>query len=151
MREVPDGRGRVAAGDPYVKTFDRIPPDAIWKAVEVAWRQSGVKPTMSDAGNRVMSYIAAPAGKKIGNVKIENAFDCGGEKKAPLAARTELTVSVSTLVRALGDGSEVTTSVTATPTPAADGSPAPVCKSKGTLERKLEPQVKVFVVTTVRR
>jgi hypothetical protein len=144
-RDLPDGRGRVIPGDQHVKRFDRVPIEPVWKAVEVAYRQAGIRPSSVDAGNYRITYVAAPAGGKIGNMKIENAFDCGGDKKAPLAATTEMSVSVSTLVRPMGEGAESVTSVVATPVPPADGSPAIVCRSKGTLERKLEPQLKFEV------
>lgn len=154
IRDLPNGRGRVSPGDPYVKSFDRISAEGVWRAVEIAYRQAGIRPTEVHAGGYNISYVASPAGKKIGNLKIEHVFDCGGDKKAPLAATTELAVSVSTRVRPIGDGAESATSVRATAAVPADGSPTPVCTSKGALERRLEPQIKVKVMivsTPVRR
>jgi hypothetical protein len=129
-----------------VKKFDRIPIPMVWKAVEAAYKQAGVKPSFIEPSLNAMSYVASPAGKKIGNPKIVDDFDCGGDKKAPLAATIPLSVNVRTVVKEYGEGSEVTTTVVGTPIAPEDGSVPPVCISRGKLERKLEPQIKIAFV-----
>ena len=152
--EIPDGRGQVmsVAGEPLTKRYRGVPVEALYRNIEGAFRQVGITPSSKSVGNYQVSYAASPAGTKIGNMKIESIFDCGGDKDSPIAKTAVMAIEVTSQVRPSGDGSEVVVSVLATPATPADGSPTPVCKTKGTLERRLAPDMKIKVtVTQVRR
>ena len=151
LDQVPTARPREVAGEPSVKGYPGMRPDMLYEASLTSFRQAGIKPQISDASNYRLLYEVSPAGPKVGGLKIENVFDCGGEKDAPLAKTLELAVSVTSAIRPSADGSEMALSVTATPTAPADGGPAPVCRSKGALERKLTPVKIAFKVTRVGR
>lgn len=128
-----------------VTKFDRVPPEMAFKAVEAAYKDAGIVPTMSEPALYTVGFAKSPAGPKIGGLKIQDAFNCGGDKKSPIAATTPLEVNIQTMVEAFGSGSQVRTVATAVAIPA-DGSAPALCKSTGRLERKLEPKIKIAFV-----
>lgn len=137
---------------PNTKTFNRLEPSSVWKGVEIAYRQARVEPTFVNRSDYKMAYVASPAPKKIAGVKLQDAFDCGGDKKSPNAAVVDLEVTVTSVVNGIPEGSEVVTMATAVPLGPLPTGEVPACFSKGRLERKFEPDIKIgFVVTRVAR
>lgn len=135
-----------------VKSYGAVPIEAVWNGVQTAYRQNGIKATSLNGSGYQIIFLVDSAGPKVGNMKIENVFDCGGDKKSPLAKTVPLGVSVSTQVRQTGSAVESVMRVMAIPPMAKDGEEPIRCVSKGALEKKLTPQIKLaFTVMTVRR
>lgn len=155
---VPPGAGGKDAGSrvrPSTKTFNGLEPSSVWKGVEIAYKQASVEPTFVNRSDYKMAYVVSPAPKKIAGVKLQDAFDCGGDKKSPNAGIIDLEVTLTSVVNAIPDGSEVVTTATAMPVGPLPTGEVPACFSKGRLERKFEPDIKTgglaFTVITRQR
>lgn len=125
------------------KMFERVEPQVAWKAVEGAYKKVHVEPTFISRSDYKLAYVVSPAPKKIANVKLQDAFNCGGDKKSPHAANIDLEVTVTSVVNGLPEGSEVVTSATAVPLGPLPTGEIPTCFSKGRLEQKFEPDIKI--------
>ena len=137
---------------PNTKTFERVEPQNTFKAVEGAYRIARVVPTTVDRADFRLLYVVSPAPKSIGNVRLKDAFDCGGDKKSPIAELVELEVTIRSEVSAYGAaGSQALTMATAKPLGNTPDGETPVCKSTGRLESKLEPDIRTKSVTVIRR
>lgn len=125
-----------------------VPPDVVWKALVQSYRNAGIKVTSEDPGSYRLNFVANPAGAKIGNTKIENVTDCGGDKNSPLARTIPLMVTVRSQVVPKGEGATLQTFVEVLPiAQSGDSTASPTCKSTFALEKKLQPQIKLaFVV-----
>lgn len=135
-----------------VKSYGPVPIEAVWTGVQNAYRQNGFRASSLNIRGYQIIYLADSAGPKLGNMKIESVFDCGGDKKSPLAKTLALGVSITTQVRQVGSTVETLTRVMAIPPEVPEGEVAPRCVSKGALEKKLTPEFKfAFTVTRVQR
>lgn len=133
------------------KTFDRIEPLNTFKAVETSYRMAHVVPTTIDRAGMRMFYVASPAPRSIGTVRLKDAFNCGGTKDAPVAELVDLEVTIRSEVSSYGAaGSQVITVASATPLASLPSGELPVCKSMRRLELKLEPNIRTKTVTTVK-
>lgn len=110
---------------------------SLWPQLESVYRDNGIKPTMVDRGNYRITHVAKPAGKRIANMRIEKAVDCGGDKKAPIAASIPLAITLVSDLKEVDGGIALTTSLEAEALPTEAGGTPPVCTSTGALEKTL--------------
>lgn len=118
--------------------YDKADLKTVFAALEESYRSAGIKVTERDPVGYVLAHPALETTKKIGNVKAEKAFNCGGDPKSPNAANANLTVSLRSEVREVSGFVEVATLVSATGKLVGSGTPVS-CSSLGELEKKLNP------------
>lgn len=131
-----------------VKSHGAVPIEAVWNGVQNAYRQSGFRANSLNVRGYQILFVADSAGPRVGNMKMESVFDCGGDKKSPLAKTLPLGVNISTQVRQVGSTVETVTRVIAIPPAPAEGEAPVHCVSKGVLEKRLTPQFKTKIVVT---
>jgi hypothetical protein len=129
-----------AAPEPVKKEYQDVELRDAFSALSDSYKKAGVPVTESDPMKYVIANPSFAASKKIGNLKMDKVFDCGGDKKNPTAAMADLTLSIRSELRKTDIGVEIVSMLSATGNALEGGSGILTCRSLGALERKLFPE-----------
>lgn len=132
--------GEAVPAPPVTATYAGVPIKDVFAALEKSYKSAGIDITERDPIHMRVGNPSFAAQKKIKNVKLENAFDCGGDKKSPAAAIAELMLDIRSELAQVDDAIQVKTYVIANGTiVTSTGRVIVKCTSLGTLERRLTP------------
>ena len=126
------------------KTVISMPIDKVWDALVKAYTLASIQPTDLNATTRSIGNASFKVRRKLGDLQLRNALDCGGDNSNPNADSYELTLSVrSQLSTDASGGTLLQTFVEGTGKNAMTNSGNQVpCYSSGGIETRIVDLVK---------
>lgn len=115
-----------------------LPLEAAWGALPAVYRELGIRGEVLDAGRRLFGVRSQTESGRLAGVRMSTYFDCGsGNGGLPIANIYRVDFTAISHVRAVGDRTEVVTSVTAEATSQTLSGPEVRCRTTGQLEDRI--------------
>lgn len=89
------------------KTEVPMPVDNAWAALDKAYAALGLKPTAVANASRMLAAENFKVRRKLGDIQLRTALDCGGESSSPNSETYEITLTVRSTVAAAGPSASV--------------------------------------------
>lgn len=115
-----------------------LPLEAAWGALPGVYRELGIRGEVLDTDRRLFGVRSQTESGRLAGVRMSSYFDCGsGNGGLPIANTYRLDFAAISHVRAVGDRTEVVTSVTAEATSQTVGGTEVRCRTTGQLEDRI--------------
>lgn len=138
------GTVAVANTSTATKTVLDMPMDQAWLALDQAYAVLTIAPSERNASTHLLGNTSFKARRKLGDVRLMNALDCGGESSAPNAESYDITMSVrSQLTPNPAGGTLLQSFVEGVGRNATTNNSNPVtCYSRGGIEKRIDELVR---------
>ncbi|MEO7997752.1 MAG: hypothetical protein ABI852_09915 [Gemmatimonadaceae bacterium] len=132
----------VAVSIPNTVTSNRLdvalPMDVAWAKLQAAYTTLGVKVTMLDQASHTIGNPGLRARRRIGDVALVKAINCGGESSAPNAETYDMTLTFQSRLEPAPGGVVVETLIRGTgQNPLTNNTNTVQCYSMGELEKRI--------------
>jgi hypothetical protein len=115
-----------------------LPVDLAWTRIQAAYATLGIKVTTLDQSTRTIGNTALKARRKIGDVSLINALNCGMSGTGPNSESYELTLTFQSRVLPAPEGVIVETFISGTgQNPLTNTGNLVPCYSMGVLEKRI--------------
>jgi hypothetical protein len=115
-----------------------LPLEAAWGALPAVYRELGIRGEVLDTDRRLFGIRSQTESGRLAGVRMSTYFDCGsGAGGLPIANTYRLEFAAVSHVRAVGDRSEVSTTVSAEGTSQTVSGPSTRCRTTGELEKRI--------------
>ena len=117
------------------------PVPKAWDALVDVYKELGLAATQIDMGRHHIATEGLKVRRRLGSLLLRQLLDCGDGGEGPKAETYDITLTVQTTVSAQGDGSQLSTLVTATGKSPTSNNNDVVCASVGKLEEEIAKRV----------
>lgn len=115
-----------------------LPLEGAWGALPAVYRELGIRGEVLDTNGRLFGVRSQTESGRLAGVRISTYFDCGsGAGGLPIANTYRVEFAAVSHVRAVGDRSEVSTTVSAEATSQTVSGPSTRCRTTGELENRI--------------
>jgi hypothetical protein len=115
-----------------------LPLEAAWGALPDVYRALGIRGEVLDTDPRLFGVRSQTESGRLAGVRLSTYFDCGsGGGGLPVANTYRVEFAAVSHVRAVGDRSEVSTTVSAEATSQTVSGPSTRCRTTGELEKRI--------------
>jgi hypothetical protein len=115
-----------------------LPLEAAWGALPAVYRALGIRGEVLDTDRRLFGVRSQTESGRVAGVRLSTYFDCGsGAGGLPIANTYRMEIAAVSHVRAVGDRSEVVTTVSAEATSQTLSGPSVRCRTTGQLENRI--------------
>lgn len=115
-----------------------LPMDVAWTKLQAAYATLGVKVTTLDQASHTIGNPGLRARRRIGDVQLVKAINCGGESSAPNAETYDMTLTFQSRLEPAPGGVVVETLIRGTgQNPLTNNTNTVQCYSMGELEKRI--------------
>lgn len=115
-----------------------LPVEAAWGALPAVYGELGIRGQVLDTSGRLFGVRSQTESGRLAGVRMSTYFDCGsGAGGLPIANTYRVEFAAVSHVRAVGDRSEVSSTVSAEASSQTVSGPSTRCRTTGELEKRI--------------